>query len=59
MIPVSGKFPLFCVDQLNRDPSVAADFFQRDLERIIHRIEVHESQEWLKRDGTIINDPHK
>jgi len=38
-----------------RDP----DMFAKQLASFIVELEIHESREWLKRDGQIYDDPHK
>lgn len=57
---VEGKFPLMCMLDWERHMSqgLAEEFFAKDLERAIWKVERHEAQEWLRRDGTIYNNPH-
>jgi hypothetical protein len=60
-ITIEGEFPLMCMLdwERHRSQGLAEDFFAKDMERIIWRVERHEAQEWLRRDGTIYNNPHK
>lgn len=33
--------------------------FARQVQQIIHDLELHESREWLRRDGELFDNPHK
>lgn len=35
-----------------------SDYFAVWLREVLHKIELHESDEWLRRDGCLLNDPH-
>jgi hypothetical protein len=52
MTEVCKRVPLYSVPYGN--PEV----FARWLEAEIQDVEIHESREWLKRDGVIYNNPH-
>jgi hypothetical protein len=45
--------PSFVVQE--RDPALFARWFQMT----IFEVEKHESREWLRRDGHLVDDPHK
>lgn len=46
------QVPLYILDERS------ADNFARWLARSIEDMELHESREWLRRDGELWNDPH-
>lgn len=52
MIEPCKATPLF------RVPIHDEDVFARWLAREVRDVEIHESREWLKRDGKIYDDPH-
>jgi hypothetical protein len=60
-IVIEGKFALMCMLdwERHRSQGLAEEFFAKDMEHTIWRVEQHEAQEWLRRDGTIYNNPHK
>lgn len=39
-------------------PTTDPEQFARDLQTQLHTIEIHESDEWLRRDGELYDDPH-
>lgn len=51
-VEVSATYPLYALDHNE-------DVFGRCVEALIAKMELHEAQEWLRRDGVIYNDPHK
>ena len=53
----SRRIPIVA-QQIIPDLPEDAEFFATWLERALFDIEVHESREWLRRDGTVCNDPH-
>lgn len=56
-VPVSGRFPI--PPAFVEMPSeIGEQEFGAWLGYVLMEAERHESQEWLRRDGTILNDPH-
>lgn len=53
MTEVCKRVPILAV------PCGNEEAFARWLECEIQDVEIHESREWLKRDGKIYNDPHQ
>lgn len=54
-IPVTSQQPLPAPWIIRRDE----DKFARYLQDALFKVERHESQEWLRRDGVIFDNPHK
>lgn len=54
-VDVGGAVPLYMLPH----HVGAEDAFLHALARQIHDMEIHESREWLRRDGEIFDNPHR
>lgn len=50
---VSGQYPVWHSEAIDENT------FVRQVARVLQDLEIHESREWLKRDGAIWDNPHK
>lgn len=57
MIKIGGQYPIF--RDVHLTDETAERMFALTLATHIESAEIHESREWLRRDGEIYNDPHK